>query len=101
MSRLRNLDFEHEVTREAARGAVDPADLSHYAELRAQQDHGYGLANEVREGVNWLHEARAELADCRNYFCWWLEENVGDERAPEILIALRFVALAFDRLKEN
>ena len=99
--RPRTLDFERDVTREAARGAVDPDALMRYAELRAEQPHGYGPTNQVRTGVNWLHEARAELADCRNYFCWWLEEHVGDEDVHEVLIALRFVALAFDRIKEK
>lgn len=101
MSRARNLGFERDVTREAARGAVNPVELVAYAELRAEQDHGYGRSHEVRDGIDWLRETRAELADARNYLCWWLEERVGDERAPEVLIALRFVALAYERLKEN
>jgi hypothetical protein len=97
--RLRNVDFEREVTIEASRAAVDPISLIEYAETRASQPHGYvDDTRRVRDDANWLHEMRAELADCRNYACWWLEQNPEDERQQDVLIALRFVALAFDRL---
>lgn len=100
-SRPRNVELEREFTREAARGVCDPSALIQYAEARAGQRREYGQTTLVLGGRDLLQEARAELADGRNYLVWWLEDHVGDDQAPDVLIALRFLALAYDRLLED
>jgi hypothetical protein len=98
--RRRNLEFERQLTAEAARGWCEPSALVEFAEARAAAGREYGDPGCVRLDRDMLREARAELADARNYLCWWLETHVGDEGAARVLEALRWVALAFDRLLE-
>lgn len=100
-TRLRNVELEQEITQRAAYGAVDPTPLIEFAESRARHPFGYGDVCRVRLGVDWLREAREEAADMRNYLCWFIEEHIGQESARDAEIALRFLALAYDRLLEE
>lgn len=96
-ARRRSTDMERAITEHAARGACDPEGLIVLAESRADRRGAY-------RGVDrdWLREAREELADMRNYLCWWLEERIendGEDRA-RVIDALRLCALAFAALTE-
>jgi hypothetical protein len=52
----------------------------------------------VKVGRDKRRDAKEELADCRNYLVWWLEENMGDDDAPGVLLSLTHVLLAYDAL---
>ena len=102
---VRSLEFERGVTEQAARGAVDPSRLIAHAENRA----GGALAGAyvrdprlVAVGRDRRREVREELADARNHLLWDSQTHLEDEqRCHENLIALRFIALAYDRLMEE
>jgi hypothetical protein len=61
--------LERELVDLAARAASLSGDhgLSAYAEHRA-------WPGPVRDGLDWDQEAREELADCRSYLCWGIQE---------------------------
>lgn len=100
MSRPRNMEYEREATREAARGVVDPTPLIEFSEVRACRLSGEYVTDPmlVAQGRDRRRDAREELSDCRNHLVWWLEENHGDDRAHDAFLALRHVALAYDLL---
>lgn len=96
----RNIRDEQELTYEAARGpcGVDPTPLIEFSEVRAGEDHGYVAPHLLRIGVDWLREGRCELADLRNYLCWWLQANQGDPKSHDVFTALGYVCLIYDLL---
>lgn len=96
----RSLELERELTNEAAKGAVDASRLIEHAEARASSLSGEYVPDPmlIAPGRDRLRDVREELADARNHLCWWLQAHVGDEKADDALIGLRFVCLAYDRL---
>lgn len=64
---VRDLAFERRWTEMAAAAAnVDAERLSAFAEQRAGTSHVRDL-----QGRNFAREVLEELADARNYLCWW------------------------------
>ena len=101
----RSLDLERAATEEAARGACDPTQLIGHAEVRALKLSGEYVPDFmlIRPGRDRLLDAREEAADARNHLVFWLQENndFEDERRDDVMIALRFFALAYDRLTQE
>lgn len=100
----RSLEFERGVTEQAARGAVDPSRLIQHAEQRIQLHSGGYTRDPMRvaPGRDLLRDAREELADARNYVLWAMQERLEDEDlCHELLIGLRFIALAYDRFARD
>ncbi len=100
-SRLRDLEYEREITHEAARGVVDPSALIEFAETRA----GGSLSGEYVSNAQLvtltrdrIRETQEELADARNHVVWWLEANPGHAKSHDVFLALRHVTLAYDLL---
>lgn len=102
-ARQRDLDLEREITRHAARGYANPERIIEIAEFRASSASGEYVTDPMllAPGKDWVHEAREELVDARNYLTWWLCENVGNELAESRLRALRCVLLAFQELEDE
>jgi hypothetical protein len=99
-TRHRNIESEREVTREAARGVVDPSALIEFSEVRA-----FSLSGEYVEdamlvalGRDRLRDAKEEISDCRNHLVWHIQENPGMEKSHDALLALRHMCLAYDLL---
>jgi len=97
--------LERAATEEAARGACDPTQLIGHAEVRALKLSGEYVPDFmlIRPGRDRLLDAREEAADARNHLVFWLQENndFEDERRDDVMIALRFFALAYDRLTQE
>jgi hypothetical protein len=79
----RDVRLERELVDLAARAASlnGDAGLSAFADARS-------WPGPVRDGLDWDSEAREELADCRNYLCWGVQEVharmlAGDPRAAD------------------
>jgi hypothetical protein len=53
----------------------------------------------IQPGRDLIQEALSELVDTRNYLVFWLQEHPGDVRQDDVMIALRFAALAYERLR--
>ena len=103
-TRLRNVEFEREITRFAVKGLnVDPEPLITFAEARIATHHAEYVADPrlVSTAGDRIRDAREEAADLRNYLVWWLEENLEDERRSDREKALRHVCLLFDLLGEG
>jgi len=100
MTRPRNINYEREATREAARGVCDPSPLIEFSEARASCLSGEYVTDPmlVAQGRDRVRDAKEELSDCRNHLVWWLEENHGDEKAHDAFFALRHILLAYDLL---
>jgi hypothetical protein len=100
MTRRRSIQFEREATKEAARGYCDPLPIVEFSETRITRLSGEYVPDPmlVKVGRDKRRDAKEELADCRNYLVWWLEENMGDDDAPGVLLSLTHVLLAYDAL---
>lgn len=99
--RRRSIESEREITREAARGVVDPEPLIAFSEVRS----GGILSGEyvrdpllVQLGRDRLRDFKEELSDARNHAVWLIQEQAGQERAHSVFQALRHVLLAYDLL---
>lgn len=86
---MRNRDFERELTSWVAKQAgVNSDSLSAFAEARADA----GAREYGDDPMDWersyLLEALEEIADARNYACWWHQRaqtnKDGDERLTEV-----------------
>jgi hypothetical protein len=58
----------------------------------------------IKPGLDRRREAREELADCANHISFQIQERLGeleDEERHDLLVALRFVCLAYDKLLES
>ena len=98
-TRRRTVESEREVTREAARGLVDPLPLIEFSEARAAKlSHQYVNDPAFVQLRDRTRDAKEELADCRLYLSWLVEENTGTDRAHDAFLALRHVLLAYDLL---
>jgi hypothetical protein len=98
---MRDLEYERQVTYDAARGAVDPSALIEFAETRA----GGSLSGEYVSNAQLVtltrdrvRETQEELADARNHVVWWLESNPGDPKSQDVFLALRHITYAYDLL---
>lgn len=100
----RNLPLEREIVREATRGTVDPDRLIEHAQNRAERLSAEYVPDPrlIARGKDRLREAREEAADGVNHCLFWLQEHdVEDDLRDDVMIALRFFALAYDRLLED
>jgi hypothetical protein len=98
--RPRNLQFERDVTEQAARGYVDPRSLICHAETRARSLCGEYVTNPmlVLQGRDRILDVREELVDARNHIVWWLEDNLDDPTAAQKLHALQLICIAYAAL---
>lgn len=96
----RDLGFERRWTAQAATSVhADHERLSDYAEARA----GSGPVIDL-DSRNFAREVAEELADARNYLCWWAQQlaarddhqELAGEINQEIGQALSAVALAYE-----
>lgn len=99
----RNLELEREIVREATRGAVDPSHLIDLCHIRAERLSGEYVSHGslIKPGVDRLHEAALEAVDGVNHCLFDLQDPEhfeDEERRHNLLIAIRFFALAYDRL---
>ena len=103
MTRQRDIESERDLTRHAAAGVADPADLIEQAEFRAATLSGEYVLEPglVALGRDRLHDAREELLDCRNHLVWWLQDDVESEHRQRVCAALREVVLAFELLRAD
>lgn len=103
VTRRRNIAFERDVTRLAAKGVANPTELIDHAEARAHRLCGEYVDHPmlVLERGGDVAHIREELVDTRNYLVWWLEENLEDERVPDVQAALRHVILAYDLINDD
>ena len=98
----RNIDFEREITREAARGVVDPTPLIEFSEARCNRLSGEYVSDPSRRRANIdLRESREEAADLRWYLACWLEDNPEHEKRQDIFLALRHLTLLYDLLLDD
>lgn len=87
--------------REACRGVCDPSALIRHAQNRAHNLSGEYVSDplEIRPGRDRLLDAKEEACDGVNHLTFWLQTHHDDDDArQDVLIALRFFALAYDRL---
>lgn len=94
----RDLKYERDITYRAADAMPDPTALIEFAETRAGEDHGYVESHLIRTGVDWLREGCCEIADLRNYLCWWLMTHPGDPKSHDVFTALGYVCFVYDLL---
>ena len=100
----RNLDLEREIVREASRGVVDSTHLIEHAQRRSVQLSDEYVSNplDIAPGKDRLREAREEALDGVNHCLFWLQEqDYEDEHRDDVMVSLRFFALAYDRLLED
>ena len=98
-TRPRDVASEREITREAARGVVDPEPLIAFSEVRiSEHSHQYVKDSMLVSLRNHIREATEEAADLRNYLVWFIQENEGTEDAHDAFLALRHLLLAYDLL---
>ena len=100
----RNLDLEREIVREASRGVVDSTHLIEHAQRRSVQFSDEYVSNplDIAPGKDRLREAREEALDGVNHCLFWLQEqDYEDDRRDDVMVSLRFFALAYDRLLED
>lgn len=94
---------EAEYLRHAAKGVCDPEPLIEHAQARAMRQSSEYVRDPltIRAGVDWLAEARSELADSPNYLVWWLQHRDPDEEEEALRVweALRLVVAAYDLLR--
>lgn len=94
-SRERNQQLERELVEYAAKGITDPQHFLLHMQTRS------GFSTTVRVGVDWLQEAREELADLGNYLVWWLQERPDHPEVERKLTALARAAEAYGLLDEE
>lgn len=98
---FRNLAREQELTREAARGNVDPEALIEFAETRAGGPLSSAYVSDAQLITltrNRIRETQEELADARNHIVWWMAQHPGHEKAHDVFQALGHIAIAYDLL---
>lgn len=99
----RNLELERAITLEATRLVSDPSRLIEHAETRAIRLSAEYVGDPmlIAPGRDRVRDVREEIADARNHVVFWFQENpgeIGSERAQDLLVALRHLALAYDRI---
>lgn len=99
----RNLQLERDITLEATRSVSDPSRLIEHAETRAIRLSAEYVGDPmlIAPGRDRVRDVREEIADARNHVVFWFQENpgeIGSELAHDLLIALRHLALAYDRI---
>jgi hypothetical protein len=102
-TRLRNLEFERDITQHCAKGVCDPSDLIEHAESRAQRLSGEYVTDPmlVARHRDRPLDVREELADARNHLVWWLEDHLDDPTLNHKQEALRLIILAYQLLGDE
>ena len=103
----RDLQHERQLTTEAAASvsARPPARLNEFAEIRSAP---YGPVVHDITGRDFSREIVEELADARNYACWWIQqlghvqvdEHLAGELTTAIARTLASTAVAFAHATE-
>lgn len=107
----RDLEFEREITRQAAKGLVDPERLIVHSETRCIELSGEYTPDPMQMAPDrdFLRDALEECADLKSYLVFWLQTHVNDrgqdgdvdERRRNVFLALRHTTLLYDLLSEN
>lgn len=94
------LEVEREATEEAARGVADPTALIQHSETRAKVLSGEYVDDPmlIKPGKDRPREVREELSDARNHLVFHFQEHPEDERNHRYLLALRYIALAYQEM---
>lgn len=105
-TRRRNLDFERDFTKHAAKGVADATVLVEHSENRAASLSGDYVSDPmlVQGGKDLAREIREEIADARIYACWLgedLQAADDDEGAHRAMMALRHLVLAYNLLLDE
>lgn len=100
----RDLDLERELTRQAAKGLVDPEPLIIHSETRCERLSGEYTDDHMlmAAGRDFRHDGREEIADCRWYITAWMQtHSVDDPDYRRMFLALRHTCLLYDLLSEE